>query len=60
MAETRTPAPPSRADVDKSRYRAGHRKRLASAVHRLLAEYRAGRAASACMDDLEKAAEGRT
>lgn len=44
----------SKADRDRVRGRAGINKRLLEEARRILREYRQGRAASACMADLER------
>lgn len=45
--------PASKAERDRIRQRAGRRGQVLQEVNRILGEYREGRAASACMRDLE-------
>lgn len=48
--------PQSKQDVDRIRQRAGKRKVVIARVAKIVSEYRdQGRAASACMADIEKA-----
>lgn len=48
--------PQSKQDVDRIKRRVGKRKAIIARVEKIVAEYRdQGRAASACMADIEKA-----
>lgn len=49
---------PSNQDVDRIRQRAGSRKIAQSRIRTILAMYRQGKAATACMDEIEKAMQG--
>ena len=50
--------PQSKRDVDRIRQRVGKRKAVIAHVAKIVSEYRdQGRAASACMADIEKALE---
>lgn len=49
--------PQSKQDVDRIKHRVGARKAALSRVKFILETYRQGRAASACMDEIEKAME---
>lgn len=52
--------PPTRQDIRDAGARGGSRKRALALIAQAIAEYRQGRAASACMSDIEKAMDAVT
>jgi hypothetical protein len=46
---------PTKSDIDRRKQRAGSRKILVSKVRAILVQYHQGRAASSCMDEIDKA-----
>jgi len=49
----------SKSDRDRIRNRAGTGKAVLQSIRKITTEYRQGKAASACMADIEKALAGR-
>lgn len=50
----------SRQDRDRVRQRAASNRAVVDRIKSIIADYRQGRAASACMDDVAKAVEGKS
>lgn len=48
----------SKPDIDRIKQRAGSRKILVSKLRSILVQYHQGRAASSCMDEIDKAMRG--
>lgn len=49
---------PTKSNIDRIRQQAGSRKIATSRVKAIIVQYRQGRAASSCMDEIEKAMRG--